>query len=260
MQRAATATALVVLMAVSLAGSSGCASDSQPDEERLAKVSSHYDLGVDYLKSGNTAMALRELQAALALDERQPRVHHAIAEAYRLTGRFEDAQTHLRRSLTLNPDFQGARLSLSALCIQMGRYEEAIQESTTLSEDPTFAAPWRALTNVGWAQIQLGRTDEARATLLRALAMRPDYWPALLDLGILAAQTGRRAEAIESFAKVLSARPGPSAEAETNYRMAEIYVSMGDRDRALAHLASVIERPGVGEWGRRSQEYRKLLQ
>ncbi|MCC6640274.1 MAG: tetratricopeptide repeat protein [Deltaproteobacteria bacterium] len=254
------AHAIALALVASLAGLLGCAHDPRPDEDRIARVSSHYDLGVDYLKGGNTAMALRELQAALALDERQPRVHHAIAEAYRLTGRFSDAERHLRRSLELNPAFQGARLSLSALYVQMERYEEAVRESASLAEDPTFPAPWRALTNAGWAQIQLGRTEEARATLTRALAMRSDYWPALLDLGILASQTGRRAEAIEVFSRVLAAKPGPSAEAETNYRMAEIYVSMGDRDRALAHLATVIERQGTSEWGRRSQEYRKLLQ
>jgi tetratricopeptide (TPR) repeat protein len=90
--------------------------------------------------------------------------------------------------------------------------------------------------------------------------MKPDYWPALLNLGILESQAGRRAEAIEIFSKVLAAQPGWSAEAETNYRMAEIYISMGDRDHALAHLSTVIERQPGGEWGKRSQEYRKLLQ
>ncbi len=237
-----------------------CAQDQRPREELLGKVSSHYDLGVDYLKGGNTAMAVRELQAALALDEKQPRVHHAIAEAYRLTGRFAESERHLRRSLELNPDFQGARLSLSALYVQMERYEDAVRESRRLADDPTFSAPWRALTNAGWAQLKLGRIDEARQTLSQALDMKHDYWPALLNLGILESQAGRRADAIETFSKVLVAKPGPSAEAETNYRMAEIYVSLGDRDRALAHLSTVIEGQPSGEWGKRSQEYRKLLQ
>lgn len=249
-------------VALALAASLGlaCAQDQGPRDEQLRKVSSHYDLGVDYLKGGNTAMAVRELQAALALDEKQPRVHHAIAEAYRLTGRFAEAEKHLQRSVALNPDFQGARLSLSALYVQMERYDDAIRESQRLADDPTFSAPWRALTNAGWAQFKLGRIDDARRTLSQALEMRDDYWPALLNLGILESQAGRRAEAIEKFSKVLVAKPGPSAEAETNYRMAEIYVSLGDRDRALAHLSTVLERQPYGEWGRRSQEYRKLLQ
>jgi len=238
----------------------GCAQDPEIEQNRLGKVSSHYDLGVDYLKNGNTAMAVRELQGALALDEKQPRIHHAIAEAYRVTGRFPDAEKHLHRAIELNPGFQGARLSLSALYVQMQRYEDAIVESQLLVDDATFPAPWRALTNIGWAQLELGRSAQARESLAQAIAMKPDYWPALLNLGILESQAGRRAEAIEIFSKVLAVQPGWSAEAETNYRMAEIYISMGDRDHALAHLSTVIERQPVGEWGKRSQEYRKLLQ
>ena len=238
----------------------GCANGEQAREDALGQVSAHYDMGVDYLKSGNSAMAVRELQAALAIDEAQPRVHHALAEAYRVTGHFTESESHLTRALVLNPTFQGARLSLSALYIQLERYEDAIRESQKLVSDPTFASPWRALTNVGWAQFKLGRVPEARETYVRALSMKSDYWPTLLNLGILESQAGNRAVAIETFSKVLAAKPGPSAEAETNYRMAEIYVSLGERDQALAHLSTVIERQPGGDWGKRSQEYRKLLQ
>ncbi len=239
----------------------GCASTDGDKKEQLARrAASHYDMGVDYLKSGNSAMALRELQAALAVDEKLPRAHHAMAEAYRLTGRTAEAEKHLARALALQPDFQGARLSLSALYIQMERFEDAIRESRILVDDPTFPAPWRALNNAGWAEHRLGRSADARKSLVMALDMKPNYWPALLNLGILESKENRRAEAIERFTQVLAARPGPSAEAEANYRMAEVYVSLGDRDRAISHLSTVIEKNPSGLWGRRSQEYRNLLQ
>jgi type IV pilus biogenesis/stability protein PilW len=238
----------------------GCAGESQPKEAAQQKVSTYYDLGVDYLRNGNPAMAVRELQAALAIDPDHARIHHALAEAYRVTGRFPEAEAHLQRAVQLEPSYQGARLSLSALYIQMDRYEEAIRESQLLVADPTFPGPWRALTNVGWAQFKLGRDGEARKSLEEALTMRPGYWPALLNLGILDSKEGRRQEALENFTRVLESKPGASAEAETNYRLAEIYVSMGDRTRALEHLAVVIENQPTSDWGRRSREYRNLLQ
>lgn len=249
------------LGAIALLLATGCASPApDPKEDRTRKASSHYDLGVDYLRTGNTAMAVRELQAALAIEEKMPRAHHGLAEAYRFTGRYADAEKHLLRAIALEPRFQGARLSLSALYVQTERYEEAIRESRILIDDPTFPGPWRALTNAAWAEIQLGRTDDARKSLELALQMRPSYWPALLNLGILESKAGRRAQAIERSDAVLAAKPGPSAEAETNYRMAEIYVSMGERERAITHLATSTERQPTGEWGKRSLEYRKLLQ
>ena len=84
-------------------------------------------------------------------------------------------------------------------------------DSTT---DPTFPGPWRALSNRGWAEYQLGRVDEARETFALTRKFNPVYWPALLNLGILESEQGRRPEAIQLFEAVLSQRPAPSAEVE----------------------------------------------
>lgn len=248
-----------MIVAVLLALTMGCSSAKQAQDQRLRRAAAHYDLGVDYLSRGNTAMAVRELQTSLGIEEQAPRVHHALAEAFRAIGRLPDAVTHMRRALELDPDFQGARLSYSALLVQMEDYDGALRESQRLLEDPTFPAPWRALTNAGWAEYKLGRVEAARESLRKALAMHGNYWPAQLNLGILEADAGRRAEALDRFSRVLAAKPGPMAEAETNYRMAELYVSLGERDRALSHLSAVLERTPEGEWAARSQSYRSLL-
>jgi tetratricopeptide (TPR) repeat protein len=135
----------------------------------------------------------------------------------------------------------------------------ATVESQVLADDPTFPAPWRALTNLGWAQFKLGETVEARATLEDAHDLNRAYWPTLLDLGILEHQEGRRLEAIERFQQLLELRPGPSATAETNYRLAEIYISLGKRERAVGHLLVAVTKAPEGRWGKKSEEYLKLL-
>ena len=50
-----------------------------------------------------------------------------------------------------------------------------------------------------------------------------------------------------------------SAAAEANYRLAEIYVSLGKRDRAVSHLLAAVEGSPNGRWGQKSEEYLKLL-
>ena len=47
------------------------------------------------------------------------------------------------------------------------RYAEAIPECDRLIDDPTFASPWRALTNRAWAEYKLGRARARRATRSR---------------------------------------------------------------------------------------------
>jgi len=252
--------ALAALLAVVLVAGLGCAASKQRENKRLQRAESHYNLGVDYLANGNTAMAIRELQASLEVEEEAPRPHHAIAEAYRAIGRFALAHRHLERALEIDPDFQGARLSLSALLVQMEDYAAALRQSEILAQDPTFPAPWRAVTNQGWAQFKLGQVEEARESFRLALEMHRDYWPALLNLGILEAEAGQREAALGRFERVLAAKPGPMAAAEANYRMAELYVALGERDRALSHLSAVTESSEFGPWAEASEEYRKLLQ
>jgi Tfp pilus assembly protein PilF len=252
------------LLAIAASALAGCASRGKPalaqvSEEDERKAVAHYNLGVHHLSEGNTALAIRELQAAVERNPNDPWIHLSLAEGYRRKAKIAESERHLLRSLELNPEFHHARLTLSGLYNQTGRFELAAQEAQVLVDDATFPAPWQALTNLGYAQFRLGQLGEARQTLQLALEYRPFHWPALLDLGILEAEAGRKLEAVERFQKVLGYKPGPLVEAEVNYRLAEVYVSLGRRDAALDHLAqAVAARPG-SPWAKRSQEYRKLL-
>ncbi len=239
----------------------GCATPGGPapeqDPARRARV--HYDLGVDHLRSGRPEMAIVELERALALRPGDAWTHVALAEAYRQKEHRGKAEQHLREALRIAPGHQPARLNLSALYIEMNRFEEAIAEAERLVADPTFPAPWRALTNLGWAQFKLGRLAEARTTFQRALDRNPQYWPALLDLGILESDAGNRMRALELFRQVVEISTVPSARAEANYRIAEVFIALGNRERAIPHLSAAAEQLPESEWGRKSEAYLEIL-
>jgi tetratricopeptide (TPR) repeat protein len=254
--------AIRVLGAIAVVCALGCAT-TQPVEDgadvKLHKARIHYDVAVQHLASGRSALAIRELQQAAELDPSDPWITLALAEAYRRKGRVEEAETYLLRCLEIKPGWQHARLNLSALYIQLDHHQEALVHAKALVDDPTFPAPWRALTNLGWAEFKLGRRQPAREHLEQALEYHDGYWPALLDLGILEATEGNRLQALALFERVLALEPGPFAEAETHFRMGEIYVSLGQRERAIRHLTAVGEQRPSGTWGKRSADYLKLL-
>jgi Tfp pilus assembly protein PilF len=253
----AAAAALVLL-----AGALGCASDggaSATSYERERKARAHYAVAVNHMKEGRTALAIRELLTALDLDATDPWIHLSLAEAYRLKGKAEDSEKHLLEALRLEPGFQPALLNLSALYTQMGRHEDAVARSRQLLDDPTFPVPWKALGNMGWAQYRLGRKDEARQSFEHALDYHDDFPPALLGLAVLEADAGHKLEAMERLEKLIETGPGPLVRAEANYRIAEIYVSLGNRERAMHHLVAATEQKPSGEWGRRSEDYLKRL-
>jgi type IV pilus assembly protein PilF len=252
-------------LALCLAGlAMGCVTSGQQDraaEEklRLKKARSHLNLGVDYLRTDRVALAIRELLLAEEFDPKNARIQFAIGEAYLQRDKPAEAEQHYLRVLELAPDYHDARLNLSAMYLGLGRYEECIAESRLLADDATFPGPWRALANQGWAEYKLGRKTEARHSLGVATDYSPSYWPALLSLGILDVEDGRRLEAVGQFQKVLDHAPHAEARAEVNYRLGEIYVALGNRERAVDYLMSaVVDSPG-GPWGNKSEEYLKLL-
>jgi type IV pilus assembly protein PilF len=247
-------------LAVTLPLVAGCATTSpEAKAEHERKARGHYEMAMTHLREGRTGIAITELQAARRLDPNDPWTELALGEAFRLKARNEDAERHLKRALDLRPDFHAARLNLAALYIGMSRYEETVELSQQLLDDPTFPGPWKALTNQGYAYYKLGRRAEARASLEKAVQYHDRYWPARLDLAILDADEGRQIEALEGLERVLAEKPGGLASAEAHYRMAVAYMSLGNRDKAVHHLSVAIETRPSGEWGKRSADYLKRL-
>jgi len=257
---------LVVLLAVL---GQACATGAGPEEiaerERIEKqAKAKYNLGIDHLRRGRTEAGLRELLHAAEMRPDDPWTHLALGEAYRRKGRTEESIQHLQRVLGLEPDpvstlNQTARLNLSGIHIQRGEYAQAADLARNLVEEPTFEAPWRGLTNLGWAQYRLGEVDAAKRHLEQAIQYNPRYWPALLNLGILEDDRGRRLEALRLFKEVLALEPDPFVEAEAHYRAAEIFIALGEQEKALPHLVASAEVEPKGTWSRRSEEYLELL-
>jgi tetratricopeptide (TPR) repeat protein len=206
----------------------GCATfTGATSEEDARKATSHLDVGTDHFKNDR--------------------------------GKRAEAERHVRRALELFPDYHDARLFLSAVLVLEKRYAEVIPECDRLINDPTFPSPWSALTNRGWAEYKLGRAPQARETLALALEYRRSYWPATLALAILEGDAGHRPEAIRLYQQIIALGPGASVEAEVNYRLAEIYVALGQRREAKNHLATSVARAPDSQWAKKSQEYLKRL-
>lgn len=242
--------ALFLLAALGL----GCASSTgQPDPRRQARA--RLDIGVDHLRNGREALALRDFMHAESLDPSSARIQLALGEGYLVSRRLERAEHHFRQALELDPREFDARMHLSALLIYDGRYREALAECQLLIQDPTFPAPWRAMNNRGHALLELGQLGEARKSFEDALDYGPEFWQATLSLGILADREGKGEEALERFQEVLALDPGAPVKSEVHYRLGEVYVSLGQRQAALAHLDRSIAEAPQGAWARRSEVY-----
>jgi len=260
--RGAAALALAVAGALLLPA---CSSTSGPSEKQQSLAVAVRDVGIDHLSQGRTAMAIRKLLDAYDMDPTDPVTHLSLGEAYRRKGMLERAEEELLQAIALSDDttdynHQETVLNLSALYIQMKRYDDAIAQCRLLIVDPTFSSPWRALTNKGWAELKLGRIEAARRSFEEALDFHPRYAPAHLNLGILEQNERRMLAALRHFQLAVDGNQMPAdAVAEANYRMAEIYVSIGKRGKAIEHFNVALDRSPYGQWAAQSRSYLELL-
>lgn len=232
----------------------------QPDPLQQARQAhARLEIGIDHLRNGRQALALRDFLFAQSLDPDSARIQLALGDGYLASGRMEVAESHFRRALELDPDEFDARMNLSAILIHDGRHPEALYHCQILIDDPTFPAPWRALNNQGRAQLELGELSEARESFERALDYGAEFWPATLSLGILAHREGQRQEALGLFEQVLVLEPGTAVASEVHYRLGEIYVALGRREEAVAHLDRSVEEAPRSRWARKSEAYVKLI-
>lgn len=226
--------------------------------QRHREAEARRNLGMDHLSKGRTAMAIRELTHAETLHAEDSDTQLWLGESYRRKGRLEDAQHYAERAVRLDPSNHAARLNLSGIYLQRGRYAEAGKQAALLIDDLTYLAPWQAFNNQGWAQFKQERYEEARRSFEEALEYRKNYWPARLNLGILAESQGKMREAIEAFGRVVQGGPSRVA-AEANFRAAEVYVAEGNRRNAIRHFeASLVSSPN-GPWSERSRELLEIL-
>ena len=235
-------------LALALTLGTGCMSPQPvPVNDPIKRALAHYDLGVHYLSQGRIALAIRELRTADEANPQDPWIAAALAQAYIRRDKPDEAEAQYLRALELDPELHSARLNLSALYLLLERYADAIPHLGQLADDATFGAPWRALTNLGWAQYRLGQLGQARGSLEMAIDYRPGYWPALLNLGILEHKEGHALEALRLFERVTEARARPEALAEANYRVAEI----DGTDEVTIGPGRSRETVGAGEEGAR---------
>jgi len=234
--------------------------------EEVGLSDSHRDLAEVKLSMGEPELAIKEYQAAIKLNPDDTETHFGLSEAYRRKGMLPETERELREVLRIDPEHGEARLALGVTYLQMERWNDAAAEFERLANDPTFVRPARALVNLGWAHYKSGDLERAKADFERALKVDRFNHVAHLDLGIVYYDRGELVEAVKHFeesAKIVSERPAQvygSVEAEARYRMAQAYVRLGKRDRAVDSLKVAVARGGESEWARKSTDYLKVLE
>jgi tetratricopeptide (TPR) repeat protein len=203
---------------------------------------------IGYWQNGETLFA-----HAVAVTEDNYLAQHNLGSALlNRPGRLDEAATHLREAVRLNPDSVRARTDLGSALAKMGRYPEAIAEfQAALKLDASAAILHH---NLGNALLESGRTAEAIAEYENALRLDPGYSEARHSLaaahysrGIeLAKSAGHAPEAIAELEAALRIQPD-YAEAHNNLGVVLSQIP-GKSAEAVSHLREAVRlRPDYAD-------------
>lgn len=178
---------------------SGCASQQQTSdttgnlgqEKRNSPAKIYVEMGMAYMRDGQTAVAMQKLKKALEVDEKSPEAHNVIGILYQRLGETERAGKHYDRAVELDPRDPYIRNARGSYFCTLGRYAAAVDDFEKALGNPLYTTPWVALTNAG---LCVDRADEGARSenyLRRALTARPTYPPALIKMAEISLQQGK---------------------------------------------------------------------
>jgi len=216
-------------------------------------------------------LARAAAQKALSLDDSLAEAHASLAYILRcFDWDWPAAEKEFRRALALNPNYAAAHHWFAISLAGFGRSEESFREIARAKELDPLSLP--ILTSAGWIYYLFRRNDLAIAELQKALEMDPHYPRAHFLLGQVFEQQRMFPKAVAEIEKALgSPRPGDPhaslgyiyaltgrrAKAEKILRemtqlsrrryvpaeyFAEIYIALGERDRAFEWLEQAFEQ------------------
>lgn len=169
----------------------GCASTGSLDNSRaLEAARTNTQLGVEYMRNGDYALARKRLEKAIAQAPDQPDAHTAIAVLYERVGDLGMAEKHYRKSLRLAPDNPRAHNNYGQYLCSQGRQEQALEHFTQAAANAYYRTPWIPLSNAGVCLLGVPDNRRAEEYFRLALAKKEDYRPALLHMARLRFEAG----------------------------------------------------------------------
>lgn len=166
------------------------------------------DLALAYSEAGELDMAIKEYQAALALDPASYDAMLGLGSAYRRAKLFPEALALYRKIIAENPSYAAAYANLGNLHLEQGEIEAAVaayEKFAAHSDDKATVA--QNFLNAGFRHGAAGNHEKALALYYRALEVTPDNPLAYTDIGWSLLKLGKREEAVAAFEKALKLKP-----------------------------------------------------
>lgn len=162
-------------------------------------------LGVTYLQSGEYAVALENIEAALKINPGNAAAYSNLGRVLHETRRYEEALASYDKAIQLKPDFAEAHYNKGNTLREMKRAEEAIVAyERAIQCRNQYAEAYQNLGVIAHEQRQL---EKAIALYDQTIAIKPTHAEAHSNRGVALKALHRVDEALKSFDLSISINP-----------------------------------------------------
>jgi tetratricopeptide (TPR) repeat protein len=207
-----------------------------PTEREMRAADNHFDLGVIQQKEGTIQEALKEYNAALALNERFPEAHNALAILLHISfNKQDDAIKHYKRALELRPVFSEAKTNLANVYLDQGKYDDAIKLYDEALNDMLYPTPYIAHSNRGWALYKKGDVKGGVESIQIAVTTNPKFCLGYKNLGLIHDDQGKTEEACTAYGRYKDSCPNSG---DAYFREGVCMAKLGKTDEAKKDFAA----------------------
>ncbi len=245
---------IIFLLAVALM--SACVSGRGGQNEISNPASYHYQMGLSFISERNYTGALKELTEAEKLEPDNPDVLYYLGYAYIGKKRPDLAEPRLQKAIMLKPNNSTTRNLLGVVCLELKRWDNAIQQFRIAKDDLFYANNDDAAINLALAYLGKGVYLKALEELNAVLRNNPRKIQARVALGRVYFAMDRPEQAVVEYNKALEVFKDYG---DAHYYLGLAYLKLQRIADARAAFHEVIRIKPDSELGRSSVGYLELL-
>ena len=204
-------------------------------------VPGHFELGRVHLDMGRPDLALKDFQAATALDGKHVRSWNGVGMALQSLQRVDEAMRTFNFVLTLAPQDPMAHFNLARLYNLKGDSKRALEHAQVSARfNPGHVDTWLL---IGDLHRRNREYEPARVAYGTAVQAAPTHARAQNAYAELLAETGRYDEAKQAYRNVWAADPGSfKAALGANLLLPQVYTSVEHLEEVRRAYAGGLER------------------
>ncbi|MCU1719561.1 type IV pilus biogenesis/stability protein PilW [Pseudomonas sp. 5P_3.1_Bac2] len=240
---------VVLLLLVGLLAacvSTGSVDPMRTDKGRNEARDAYIQLGIGYLRQGETEPAKVPLKKALELDPSNADAHAALALVFQIEMEPKLADEHYRKAISQRGDDARLLNNYGSFLFEQQRYDEALKRYSQAAQDTMYPERSRVFENLGMTSLKLKQPEQAKGYFERSLRLNSRQPRALFEMAQLSYDERQYVPARGYYQSYIALTEQDARSLLLGIRLAKIFE---ERDNA-ASLGLQLKRlyPGTPEY------------